>query len=334
MTWGGLLALLLVQASMTPAPSRDAEGPRCVACGRAVLGGFIRLDDGRVFCNQACFRTVLPRCAACARPLTGESLGFEGRLYCGERCLSTALPKCDLCGVAMKVRTELRGRRFCASCMALPRCSECLMPSPSTVPLRDGRRLCAGCEKAAVFGREQAEALYRRAARRVEEVTGRAVSPLPSLELLGVDRLSALLGPAPAARGLVRGHYSQQVTRTLGGPGADRVQKSIHLLYGMKPDNVLIAGAHELGHDWLSERFPRLDSAPQWMKEGVCQYLAATVARRESLPDLNVFERTPDLTYGGGYRFFTRTLGVDNWQGLVAWLEGAQAQDLPLAPPE
>ena len=71
------------------------------------------------------------------------------------------------------------------------------------------------------------------------------------------------------------------------------------------------------------------------MEEGLCQYVAANVARRYKAPNaLRAIEEMPDEVYGDGYRYFAAKLGPNNWPGAIAWLRSTKVEVLPSKPPK
>ena len=126
----------------------------------------------------------------------------------------------------------------------------------------------------------------------------------------------------------VRGFYSREtvtdVYKNFFGKEVDRkesVSEQIHILSHQRPDNFMATAIHELTHDLIADHYPRLKDAPDWVHEGICQYVAATYCRKFQFGDaLHVIETSPNPVYGDGYRYFKKTLGDNNWAGLKNWM--------------
>jgi len=89
-----------------------------------------------------------------------------------------------------------------------------------------------------------------------------------------------------------------------------------------------------LTHDLIAELFPEItDDLPGWIEEGICQYTAAAVCKRNGFAAaLNKIETCPDEEYGDGYRYFKRLFGTDNWAKLAKWIRETDLQQLPCRP--
>ncbi len=310
--------------------SCPGAAPVCSVCGRTIQGKYLKAAGGP-FCSRTCFERTLPKCSICARPISGEYLRHQGKKYCSERCFRKVLPKCEICAVPLRRVTIIDGHRFCEKHAKGPACLHCGLPFRKGVKLADGRRVCAACRPRLIFGRRPAEARFREAVEAVEDVTGYRSATLPPFRLVGVDELPPRNGRNPGERTQERGRYRRETEtreqRNLFGKVTKRevtVKEEILILYGLSKTEFMATAAHELTHEMISERFPRADAdrVPDWVEEGVCQYVAALVCRL--LPgfeeELAAIENSPHAVYGDGYRRLKTRFGIANWAGVRQWM--------------
>lgn len=322
---GGFLLLL----------AASAADVRCTTCGKAIQGRYIAVED-QVYCSRQCHQVSLPACATCNRAITGRYLRHLDRDYCSQRCLDASLPTCVLCGKPVRRYLEVKGRIYCEEHAKATRCDACGLPMEKGWELPDKRRVCPTCHPRIVLDEDEARAIYQRAGREVERFSSRALGDLPPLKLVGREAMPGNWQDENG--GQERGFYRHELTIDTYKDANGRilrtereVKETVHILYGLSREELLCTAAHELGHV-LQERFlPHVhEHGPAWLKEGICQYLAAAVARRHGYADeLESIERSPHPAYGRGYRYLQRRFGNDNWPRLHAWLETLDPATLP-----
>jgi len=314
----------------------------CDTCGRAVRGDYFALSDS-AYCSEDCLSMALPQCAACSRPMRGTMLRSDTDTFCSLKCFKTSLPTCELCGAQSTVSVSIGDHVYCRQHGRAERCDGCRLPFVDGSHLNDGRNLCSTCEKAAVMSRDVAEKLFARAIRETTLVTGLASDSAPRLYLVGVDALTG--GTAANSNsnsdmyesGRYHRHARKTIHKNLFGVTVkekERVTESISILYGLAPDRFLATASHELTHDLLAEFYPRSTGAPAWLHEGVCQYVASEVCRRNQLSNAVARIATHEgAVYGNGFRYFMHRFGVKNWAGVDAFLRNTDLAELPEAAP-
>lgn len=313
----------------------------CDICGRPLPARFLE-SDGRSFCSQDCYRRTLPVCATCGKAVSGRHLVQGARHYCSDACFERTLPTCALCGKALRESFTIEGRTYCRAHAEGPRCDACSRPVEGGETLADGRVVCAACRPSLVFDRGEAAVLYARARRMLAVALGEPLPPAPPLHMVGLDALPEHRGLDAAVSVRELGRYQRETvtttTRNLFGhvlKEETAVSRRILMLYGLPADSFLSTVVHELTHDLLAERYPRFDErAPEWAKEGLCQYTAAMVCRRLGCNDVVAeIESAPDEVYGDGYRWWARRFGPAGWDGIRRWLEHGDAAALPARAP-
>ncbi len=316
----------------------------CSQCARKIAGNYVRAADGRVFCNRKCFRKTLPKCAYCAKPISGRYYVSKGRKYCSLKCYSHLCPKCELCGERMIEWVTVNGHKFCKNCASLPRCSECFRPFRKGFQLTGKRCICRKCRKRAIVKAADASKRYLQARQKLYQITGKKSKKAPKLklidstELLKLTRMKITGGP----NAIVRGFYQRtEITSMIDVPFAKpivtstRVEKTIFMLRYMTPENLISNSVHEHTHDVIAEFYPKLLEAPLWVQEGICQYTAAIYCREHKLVDqLQAIEQHPGEVYGDGYRNFKQLLGDDNWRGMAKWIKKVRVKSLPAKAPK
>lgn len=335
-------ALLLLGLVLAPVAWAAAESLHCAVCGKAITGQYLKAN-GKAYCSQACLDKTLPHCAVCSKLLNGPYLTANGKAYCSKECLNTTAPKCEICGVAVVDGGSIKGHFFCKQHLAAPRCTICLLPTDEhATKLPDGRLLCPACQATAITTTAAAEALYVKAQQDVRLVTG-LEQAAPPLHLVWADELAKLM-PASikiedhmTERGLyVRNELTMtQKTGDWGDIVDTKTTRTINLLLGQSPAQFRISAAHELTHDLTAEQFHAFTDAPTWVQEGICQFVAAQVARQLGANDvLKAIADSPDSVYGPGYRYFVKLAGTHGWPAIQQWMATADVKKLPAKCPE
>ena len=319
-----------------------AAATRCATCGNAIRGRYIKAE-GKAYCSQKCYQASLPACATCGKPITGRYLKHEKKNFCSQACLDAVLPKCTVCGEAVQNYVLIGDHVYCERDAAAPRCDACGLPMTKGDELPDKRRLCERCSGRVVLDPKAAKSIYRRARREVEALTGYSFKGLPKLKLVGREKMPTARKGTPLRDVQERGYYlrEEQIDTYRNGRGRvlrteTKVTETIHILYGLTPDELLCTAGHEFTHALQARSLPELHAkAPEWLKEGICQYIAAAIARRHHYAEeLEDIEKSTHPAYGRGYRYLKKRFGKNNWKGLSTWLRNVDAGKLPRELPE
>jgi len=297
--------------------------------------------DGKMVCSQTCVDALRPKCSVCKKVIRGKYVKAEGRIFCGETCFHTTLPKCDICKKPVEDGFKITRHHYCAECFKKhPTCFSCGLPAAHSTQLKDGREICTGCMRWAVKNQEMAQKHYDRARRQLEAWTSLKHVTVPKLVLVDKTKMEKLSkdlrkSDSPVS---VRGLYSRQTMMVKRGvfgkwkkaPELD--QEKIYLVDHLHDEVFRVAATHELMHDLIHEHFPRLEKAPLWVHEGICQQAAAELCRRRNYADtLHGIEECTDPDYGDGFRYIKKVSGFQGWPALRRWMETVDVKTLPEA---
>ena len=333
------ICILAFLAMMSPVL---AGTTRCATCRNVVEGRYIKVG-AKAYCSKKCYHASLPGCATCRKPITGRYLKHKKKNFCSQACLDAVLPKCTICGKAVQNYVLIGGHVYCERDAAGARCDACSLPMTKGSELADKRVLCERCSGRVVMDRKTAKSIYKRARREVEALTGYSFKGLPKLKLVGREKMPAARKGTPVRDVQERGYYlrEEQIDTYRDGRGRllrteKKVTETIHLLYGLTPDELLCTAGHEFTHALQARSLPGLHAkAPEWLKEGICQYVAAAIARKHHYAEeLESIEKSSHPAYGRGYRYLKKRFGKNNWKGLSAWLRNVDAAKLPRNLPE
>ena len=184
---------------------------------------------------------------------------------------------------------------------------------------------------------------YNIVRRQLEAWTGLEIQTVPELKLVGRDEMNELSGnlrksDSPIS---IRGLYSRQtllVKRGIFGTwktSPKDASETIYIIDHLHDETFRVAATHELMHDLMHEYFPRLEKAPLWVHEGICQQAAAEYCRRRNYIDsLQSIETCKDPDYGDGYRYINSLTGVKGWHALKRWMETVDVDALPKKAPK
>ena len=331
----GLLLMLL--------SALQAAAATCSVCGKQITGQYFKTQNGDLFCSRECLRKTLPVCAACGRRIEGPHLVHDGKPFCSEACFETILPTCEICGKPCRKVIKIDGHSFCEKHGSGERCHHCGLPFGQGVELPDGRLVCNACKPKLVFSAKEAQRLYQTARQDVRRITGFTLEHVPPMELVGTDQLPEHQGLSAAISVREYGRYHRSTTTVTKSYLFGLVSRSntvasarIVLLYGLSSDHLTATAAHELTHHLIAEAFPRTaNHAPPWLKEGLCQYVAAQLCiRNDYRTVLKSIEQAPDAVYGEGYRYIKRKFGHGNWRSIAAWLQTVDFERLPKTLPQ
>jgi endogenous inhibitor of DNA gyrase (YacG/DUF329 family) len=330
-------SLLLFAALLLAVATALGATIRCATCGKKIQGRHITVGR-KAFCSRRCYLKSLPKCATCGKPITGKYLKHMDRNYCSQACLNKTLPKCEICGKPLQVFVNIRGHVYCKQHANGTRCDACGLPVAEGQQLPDKRVLCNRCAKHVVLDVRDARDIYQRARLEVETITGFSLEDPPPLDMVGRDKMPTGQAGVPLEDIQERGFYRrEEKTDTYKNARGKvvrverTVKENISILYGLTPEELLCTSCHELTHAVQARFLPDIhERAPLWLKEGMCQYVAAMVARRHHYGnELTNIEQSPHPAYGRGYRYLQRRFGNGNWRALHAWLRRVDLAKLP-----
>ncbi len=331
-------ALLIGVATVGAAPSM-----RCHVCAGRLSEQYWTYEN-KICCSEACVDLLRPRCARCEKVIDGKYVESEGAVYCGQNCFNTTLPDCEICNEPIYEGFNITSHNYCQRCVERsPTCFCCGLPAAYPTQLDDGREICVNCARWAVRDEALAQQHYDRARRWLEAWTSLTIGSVPDLKLVDRDEMMKLStdlrksdSPVP-----IRGLYSRQTyLRKRGFFGAWREspkdsRETIYLIDHLHDEVFRVAATHELTHDLIHEHFKRLEDAPLWVHEGLCQQAAAEYCRRRNYADaLQSIEICTDPDYGDGYQYFKRVAGFEGWSALKRWMETVDVETLPETAPK
>ncbi len=294
-----LLALLSVQlGAFETALSGEV---RCRVCGILIEGQakYYQANVGQeVFCER-CFNEA-PRCSVCKLPTAAADIDRDTGAC--PRCLAK-LPRCKLCGkpiVGMAYTSPYSSGFYCPECKrSRPSCYVCGLPvGKDQWRYPDGRIVCGECGARAVIDIGQIKWIMQDARETVEARLGLNVTRPYEVT---VEKLQ---GPSPAVAGSGQPSLSGQSPlygRELGMYRRMGEKSEIFLLFGLPPELLYEAAAHEYAHAWQSENCPA-NLTPE-LREGFAQWVAAEVLRDKRFNvALEKLEARRDDPYGTGYQ--------------------------------
>ena len=333
---------LFVAALTCATTVRGRRAGRCSVCGRA-LPARHWVYEAQACCSQACAEKLKPSCSTCGKTVSGGYIAAENKTYCSAACFESTLPACDLCRHPIKNGYTVTRHRYCKKCFeSHPACFSCGLPAAHASRLADGREICAHCMRWAVRKTDSAQPHFDRALRQLQAWTSLQLDTVPSLVLVNCADMQALSKDlrktdSPVS---IRGLYSRQMTTTrqtrfgITQKKETDVLERIYIVDHLHDAVFRTAVTHELMHDVLQEHFPRLEEAPLWVHEGICQQAAAEYCRRRNYADiLHGIDHCTDPDYGDGYRYIKKLAGIGGWSVLRRWMETVDVAALPEAAP-
>jgi hypothetical protein len=270
--------------------------PRCATCDEILSGEVLVLGE-LFYCSHACLPEQEParKCGACSKGISGKYLILSGVDYCSQACVNATLPKCHACSEPVESGVQYGDRIYCARDGRAPACGACGFPAVAARTLDDGRVFCSGCLGDTVGSDERARPLYRRAAYR-----------------------------------------STRLVKTIDGKPTGESMLSeprISLLSHMDAATFEAAAVHELMHHLMALHFVRAEEdGPQWLREGVAEYVSSIACRRAGRSRLAADMREKPPPYGNGLRWMQWRFGEDGWSRLRLWLATVDARRLPAEP--
>jgi hypothetical protein len=261
----------------------------------------------------------------------------KGKYYCSRKCLNHTLPKCHLCKQAFRqgvvIKNPQGNKVYCQSCGALNRCFACSLPAASGTRLDDGRFLGAECGKTAIFSEAKGKELFEKIRAKVASKLNYKTSHKIYFRL--VDSIILKKASANYEPGLEMGLFKHNYTiktkietsYSLFKGKQEKKQKrktnhrySVLVLTGLPKKKFIEVCAHELGHDWMDENFPKIKDLK--LKEGWAEYFASEVNKLYEQKAMNKrIETNPSKVYGDGYRFIRDYLKKYGMKGLKKYLK-------------
>jgi hypothetical protein len=276
--------------------------------------------------------------------VSGGYIAAKNMNYCSTACYESTLPACDLCRQPFKDGYTLTQHKYCAKCFENhPTCFSCGLPAAHVSRLEDGREICAHCMRWAVKKPDAAQPHFDRALRQLQAWTSLKLDTVPTLVLVNCEEMEELSEDlrktdTPVS---IRGLYSRQITTTrqvrfgITKKTETDVEERIYIIDHLHDAVFRTAVMHELMHDLLQEHFPRLEEAPLWVHEGICQQAAAEYCHRRNYADiLYGIEHCVDPDYGDGYRYIQKVTGIGGWPALRRWMETVDVAALPEKAPK
>ncbi len=263
----------------------------------------------------------------------------DNKTYCSSACFETTLPKCEICKDPIRSGYNFGRHKYCDECARnKPTCFSCGLPAAYPTRIEDGRMICNGCMRWAVKTEDAAQQHYELALRHLQAWTSLTIATVPKLQLVDRNEMQKLskkirTSDSPIS---IRGLYSRQTQlhkRKLFGrwiTEKEDTEETIYIVDHLHDEVFRVAAVHELMHDLIHEHFPRLENAPLWVHEGICQQAAAEYCRRRNYADtLKGIEDCTDTEYGGGYRYINALTGFEGWRALRRWMEEVDPSSLP-----
>ena len=310
-----------------------AAGVACDVCGRSIRPGeSYYQQDGRTYCSED-FEQQLPVCSVCGKKCRGSYSVSEGKNFCSKECFEKSLPVCSVCGRRTSSWTTPADGSFlaCPDCMRKPRCFICETPTDEE-PLDDGRAICPKCRAAAVTDPDEAERVFRAVRDAMRSGMGLATDHRIAFSLVDrptLHRKAKGISDSPNELGLfvqnvtyrTRERRSASDGRVLSRKTEKTAEKfDVYALDSMPREVLEYVCAHELGHDWQAERYPKITDPA--VKEGFAEYVGWLYNRMRGRHRLNRrIETNPDPVYGEGFRRIRRIADREGFEGVCRYLE-------------
>ncbi|MDD5728020.1 MAG: LIM domain-containing protein [Victivallales bacterium] len=325
---------LLLVLSLLFALQLIAATLRCSVCGKKIQGRYLKAD-GKVFCSRECYGKTLPVCAACGKRCLHGAYRKDGKFYCSQKCLESTLPKCVLCGKPFSkgiiIKTPQGNKVFCQQCAALPKCFVCGEPAASGTYLKDGRFLGEKCGREAIFSESDGQKIFAEVRELMRSKLNLGTRHCIHFQLVDLNTLKkASQNYEPGMEmGLFKHSYTintrTETTYSLFEGKREKTEKrltnnryAIMLLDGLPEWKFVEVCAHELGHDYMDEYFPKIRDLK--IKEGWAEYVAAMVNSLCKRDYLNKrMEENPSKVYGDGYRFISDYVRQHGLDGLMQY---------------
>jgi hypothetical protein len=300
-----LVLIALFAAVVAQAGTAIPDDVRCSVCGKIIPDQtkYYLVGGSREVICESCFLQA-PRCSVCRKPTAAADLDKDTGACL--RCLA-GLSRCKTCGKAIigtAYTSSYAKGVYCAECKnTRPACYICGVPVGRDYwRFPDGRIICGECCERAVIDIDRIKEIMEDARETVERSLGLF---LEQPYVVTVEKLASVTSAARSDRYTQLGGDSPLYGHELGMYRQSGTRSEIFLLFGLPPDLLYEAAAHEYAHAWQAENCPP-DLSPE-LREGFAQYAAAEVLRikgfRSALENL---EARRDFPYGTGYQRLKR----------------------------
>lgn len=294
-----LIVVLLNSAAIS------SEDLRCHVCGTVIpaQGKYFQAKGStEVYCER-CFSSA-PRCTICKLPKSPSEIDPDTGVC--QKCLEK-LPRCKSCGkpiVGVAYTYPFGKGIYCAECRTTyPACYICGVPvGPQHWEYPDGRVICNECGERAVFDIGDIERIMQDVQATVVRRLGLQIRNPYQLK---VEKLEGFRTSDSEPRTRIIPGHSPLYGRELGMYRRTGDRSEIYLLFGLPPELLYEAGAHEYAHAWQAENYST-DVSPE-LREGFAQWVAADVLRAKGFRSaLEKLELRDDVPYGTGYQRLRR----------------------------
>lgn len=303
------LAIAILGTVVQPRPAQAARHDdstyrvanlACAYCRRSITDTYIT-SKGKTY-HEACFLDhVAPKCAVCARPVTGTYFKDAwGNAFHAEHRGET--PQCAYCSRIISTATSKGGWGY-----------------------RDGRVVCGICVGSAINDLPKA----KRLAAATRKTLGTFGLTLPYGEVpLEIGDRNWLSGIRAQRRTLLTRTeataFTSTITKTLGTKVVSK-EVSMYILNGMPQDIFQGTMAHEFMHAW-NHLNCQVRHAPA-LEEGSANFVETLVLRRlgtaHARYQIEAIERSTDPVYGAGYRRVKRLVEDHGFEGLLQTLKSS-----------
>jgi hypothetical protein len=216
---------------------------------------------------------------------------------------------------------------FCRHCAAKPRCFSCSLPMPGGY-LKDHRFICKKCAKTAIMDNTTAQHIFDEIRERLDKELGFSTKHTIRFTLVSQDKLNNSTPSHTAGRELGLFIYEKNIvrtTQTFNGRSStkEEIQSqkyTIYALYGLPKKKFREVIAHELGHDWMQEYFPKITDLK--IKEGWAEFLASQANILYKQQDMNKrMQNNKNPIYGNGYRFINSLAKRKGIKGVINYFK-------------
>ena len=257
---------------------------------------------------------IAMKCSSCSKGITGKYYIASEKNYCPD-CYDDFRIKCAICKINIEGEYFIYGKRpICHGCDDKPQCNSCNEPYAELEKYKGGE-YCTKCKRESIFDRKKGDAVYEKARRDHLKYFGYFDLPYIRYEIVKISKLKKLSG-SDSTRGFYRYKYIKRTN------DVDITDETIYLKMGLPEKKFYKVTLHELSHQLLTREFYGIKEKPEWMEEGLCEYMAALILRQQNeLDAVKSIATNKHKVYGDGYRWYVRKFGKDNWPGVKKWLK-------------
>jgi len=279
-------------------------GKTCAGCAKSI-------DERYVSAMGRDWHAACLVCGGCRKPIEGRQFAYADMQAWHEACLVRAKsPRCAICARPMTgvYQRDPFGNRFCAEHQEkLVACLSCrrLICEPLTQGggrNRDGHAFCNICSRTAVDVQSEASFLLDQTRRDLAQIGLNLGGERIPFRLVGQTELDTFNTRKRADQPTL-GMARHQVLRE-GGEVVNRSFLEIIILRGLPREHFQTVAAHELCHAWLF--FHGFQQLPEQVEEGLCTLCEYLWLARQKTNSARVrsllLRKNPDPTYGEALR--------------------------------